>query len=69
MFTDTRHNDSSDTDGMTSPYVRSARLADGNTPTVTPKLRKDDRQHFFGSNFNLEALAEVASLQRSTLGQ
>ena len=71
LLTDTRqHNESSESDAMASPFVRSAAAAAAsNTPsTVTPKLRKDDRQHFFGSNFNLEALAEAASLQRSTFG-
>ena len=70
LLTDTRqHNESSESDAMASPFVRSAAAASNTPSTVTPKLRKDDRQHFFGSNFNLEALAEVASLQRSTLGQ
>ena len=60
--------ESSDTDGLVSPHVKSART-EQNTPH-TPKTRPggEDR-HFFGNNFKLECLAEAASLQKSTLSE
>ena len=60
---------------MTEELDRISGSSEANTPatattggaaTATPKY--DDR-HFFGSNFNLEALAEVATLQQRPMGE
>ena len=75
FLSDTPRLDNSDTDGVSSPRViarqRVASTTSSETPTPhTPKSsRPAEDRHFFGSNFNLDALAHVASLHRPTLGE
>ena len=58
-------------DNVSSPRVIRQRKAshgsESETPKTPPRSAKHDDRHFFGANFSLENVGDLAKLQKSSL--